>query len=117
MPLALKKLKMVPVDFEDFQAMPEVNQELRLRLQNLKFQTESQIDQAKDVISSAFPNDKAQVRQFLDDNFATTITLQELQSYLLGGESALTEFRERTNKAMDTAIEKVMERSINETEG
>ncbi len=116
MPLSLKKIKMAPVDFEDFTAMPQVNQELRLRLQNLKFQTEAQLDQAKDVLSSAFPEEKAQVRKFLDDNFVGAITLQELQAYLLGGEASLVEYRERVTRAMDKAIEKSME-EVNEIDG
>lgn len=115
MPLALKKLTLAPVDFEDFQAMPEVNQELRLRLSNLKFATESQINQAKDVLASAFPTEKARVRQFFDDNFSGTITLQELQSYLLGGEEGLEEYRERVHRTLDKTIDKAVEKTIHES--
>lgn len=113
MPLSFKKVK--PVDFEDFTALPQVNTEIRLRLQNLKFQTEPQLEQAKDVLASAFGEEKARVRQFMDDNYMSPIGLQELQAYLLGGEQGLEQYRERVNMAMDKAVDKVMKEAASES--
>lgn len=106
MPLAFKKIK--PVDFEDFQATPQLNTELKLRVQNLKFASTEQIENAKEVLSSAFPDNKEQVRKFMDDNFMGAIALQELQAYLLGGEDMLNRYRQEIDKLMDKSAEKAL---------
>lgn len=106
MPLSFKKLK--PVDFEDFQATPQVDTELKLRIQNLKFSTEEQLKQAKDLLAKAFPDHETQVRQFMDDNQMGAISLQELQAYILGGEEMLAQYLKQVDKALDKTIEKAL---------
>lgn len=115
MPLGFKKIK--PVDFEDFTAMPQVTPELRLRVQNLKFATTDQLEQAKDVLSSAFPEDKDRVRKFMEDNYMGAISLQELQAYLIGGEEMLERFRRNFDKVIDKSAEKALGEMSNEING
>lgn len=106
MPLAFKKIK--PVDFEDFTAVPQMTTELKLRIQNLKFDTEAQIEKAKDTLSVAFPDEKEKVRAFMDENLMGAVGLQELQAYLLGGEEMLEHYRQHFNEVMKASTDKTL---------
>ena len=74
-----------PVGFGGRECMPvKPDAELQLRLQNIKDFN----DEADDILASAFPNDYDYVRDFLR-NKMTMMEKQELQIYLLGGETGL----------------------------
>ncbi len=107
--MSLKFDKIKPVEFGDFAAMPQLTTEIKLRAQNLKFGTDDQLEQAKDVLASAFGDDKSRVRQFMDENFMGAYALQELQSYLLGGENMLENYRRQIERAVEKKMDKAME--------
>lgn len=83
--MALSFNGLQPVTFGGKECMPtKPDAELQLRLQNIKDFN----DEADDVLASAFPNDYDYVRDFLRSNM-TLLEKQELQVYLLGGETGL----------------------------
>lgn len=95
-----------PVEFGDsLSVMPEVDNELKLRLGQLKFQTVEDIDEAIDVISSAFGKYSAEVKTFLVKNNVGLQGLVQLQTYLAGGADALKMYRNQIEKMVDKQVE------------
>lgn len=84
MALKLKKLKAIEFD-DDFTLTPKVTTELKLRLQELKFDSADNIKNGIEVISKCFgEDDRERVKQFLDEH-ATVLGLYQIQAYLAYG--------------------------------
>ena len=84
MALKLKKLKAIEFD-DDFTLTPKVTAELKLRLQDLKFDSADNIKNGIEVISKCFgEDDRERVKQFLDEH-ATVLGLYQIQAYLAYG--------------------------------
>ena len=82
MPLTFNGIQ--PVKFGGRDCTPKLDVEIQLRLQNIKVFNE----EADEVLASAFPNDIEYVRNFLRNNM-TILEKEELQIYLIGGETGL----------------------------
>ena len=84
MALKLKTLKAIEFD-DDFTLTPKVTAELKLRLQDLKFDSADNIKNGIEVISKCFGvDDRERVKQFLDEH-ATVLGLYQIQAYLAYG--------------------------------
>ena len=84
MALKLKKLKAIEFD-DDFTLTPKVTAELKLRLQDLKFDSADNIKNGIEVISKCFgEDDRERVKQFLDEH-ATVLGLYQIKAYLAYG--------------------------------
>lgn len=98
--------KVQPVRFGDFTAMPEkLTSEAKLRINNLGFATESQIEEAKKALSECFGASSAEVKAFMDDNMSVS-DLQSLQTYLTQGPQGLKTLQEAVNGAIQEAMRK-----------
>lgn len=93
-----------PVRFGDKDCMPKVNAEQRLRLQQLKFETEADNEKADKLFAECFPEDKQYVAAFLDE-FMTPFEKQQLRAYLISGANGIRILDEVITKAMNEAME------------
>lgn len=75
------------VEFDGKAYIPEVNTELRMRLGQLNVETDEDLEEAYEVIASCFPKDKEKVKGLLQQ--ITTVDLQFIRAYLIGGEKTL----------------------------
>lgn len=104
--MALKFAKIEPVTFGDFESMPKVTEELKLRLLEIKgLGGKEGFDEGKKVVSQCFGDDADKVRQFMDENF-TFYSLGYLITYLLGGPEALVDYGQvmRSNLSEATGV-------------
>lgn len=85
-----------PVSFGGRECMPSVDEELKLRLQQINTYNA----EAKGVIASAFPKDEKYVRNFLDN--MSDLDVQELHVYLIGGINLV----EKMRKSLDDMLAK-----------
>lgn len=92
-----------PVMFGGKDCMPSLDAELRLRIQNLKFDTDADRAHSDEVLAKAFPKDRDYVEDFLKKQMSD-MEKQKLQAYLLGGMSAV--------RTLDQAIERVMNQAM-----
>lgn len=101
MALKLKKLKAIEFD-EDFTLTPKVTTELKLRLQELKFDSTDNIKNGIEVISKCFgEDDRERVKEFLDQH-ATVMGLYQIQAYLAYGIEDMAERVEKSTKEMSS---------------
>lgn len=95
MALRLKKLKAIEFD-DEFTLTPKVTTELKLRLQELKFDTEDNINHGIDIISKCFSeDDREKVKDFLNEH-ATVMGLYQIQAYLAYGVEDMAERVEKS---------------------
>lgn len=95
MALRLKKLKAIEFD-DEFTLTPKVTTELKLRLQELKFDTEDNITHGIDIISKCFAeDDREKVKEFLTEH-ATVMGLYQIQAYLAYGVEDMAERVEKS---------------------
>lgn len=104
--MALQLNKAVAVKIGECEAIPRVNAELRLRIGELKFQTETEIQNAREVMASAFGSKKDEMLNELNDPDLPIFELQRLQVYLQGGDNAVAAFDDSFCKAVDKLIDK-----------
>ena len=98
-----------PIDFKGKQCEPVIDAEKKLRLQNIKFDTESNIEKADEVLCSCFEEKYA--KDFIRNKLSTDDKVV-IKTYLVGGETAVNRMSDVTNNA----IEKYVERAIEEGE-
>lgn len=91
-----------PVRFGGRDCTPKINQELRLRLARLQFNTQADIDNADDILSDCFPDDKEYVKEFMDN--LAPFDKQQLQAYLVGGASGIKLIRDATIEQMKGVV-------------
>lgn len=94
-----------PVDFKGKKCTPKVDQEKKLRLSMLKFESASDIKEADEVLGSCF--DEKYAKDFIAEKLSAQ-DKQVLATYLTGGETGLN----RLSKATDGAIEKYITRAM-----
>lgn len=87
-----------PVAFGGRECTPKINQELRLRLARLQFNTQADIDKADEILAECFPNDEEYVKKFMDN--LAPFDKQQLQAYLVGGASGMRLIKEATIEQM-----------------
>lgn len=97
MALTLKTIE--PVKIDDKSCAPKVNAEQRLRLSEVKLDTEEERAEAIKLIASCFPADEKYVAGKLEQMM--TFDIQRLQAYLMAGDTGLD--------MIDRALEKAME--------
>lgn len=86
--VGLKFEQVKKIQFGDLKVTPKVDKEMELRLRNISFSSEPEIEEAKEVLSSCFGADSKAVKNFMDENL-TVFNLSVLQAYLLGGNQAV----------------------------
>lgn len=102
MSLRLQKLKAIEFD-DEFTLTPKVTTELKLRLQEIKFDSEDNIANGIEIISKCFAeDDRAKVKDFLNEN-ATVMGLYQIQAYLAYG---IEDMKERVQKTTQELVEK-----------
>lgn len=92
-----------PVEFKGKLYEPKLDAEKKLRLSNLKFETEEEIKEADTVLCSCF--DENEAKDFIREKLSGQ-DKQVLATYLVGGETGLNRLSEITNGV----IEKYMTR-------
>lgn len=87
MSLSLNGIQAVAMGGKD--CLPnKLNTEMNLRLQNLSFKTETDTQNANEVLADCFPKDREYVLDFLT-NKATLLEKEMLRNYLIGGDRAV----------------------------
>lgn len=94
-----------PIDFKGHMCEPKIDAEKKLRLNNIKFDTTEQIQEADSILASCFDDEFAKI--FIREKLSTDDKLV-LKTYLVGGETGLN----RLSKATDGAIEKYITRAL-----
>lgn len=104
--MALSFDKIEAVKFGGVAYMPQMTQELRLRLKALKI-TPANLDEAKEQLSKCFGDKAAEVKAFMDANMFER-GLAQLQVYLTQGPEAAEAFQNSISGAIDTEISKIV---------
>lgn len=106
--------KVEPIRFGDFEAMPEkMTTETKLRLQNLKFDTETQIQEAMNLLADCFGAQTQQVKEFMEGNMFVN-DLVDLQIYLTQGPQSYADMKESYKKALDYNLMESMKKGQDE---
>lgn len=87
-----------PVDFGGRECTPKLDTETKLRLSQIK----KYDARACEVIATAFPDDEDYVKGFLAN--MTTIDIQILHAYLLGGPTMVETIRKQMGNAINNAV-------------
>lgn len=94
-----------PIDFKGHLCEPKIDAEKKLRLNNIKFDTAEQIQEADYILASCFEDEFA--KSFIREKLSIDDKVV-LKTYLVGGETGLN----RLSKATDGAIEKYITRAL-----
>ena len=94
-----------PIDFKGHLCEPKIDAEKKLRLSNIKFETEEQTKEANDILASCFDDEFA--KSFIREKLSADDKLV-LKTYLTSGETGLN----RLSKATDGAIERYITRAL-----
>lgn len=94
-----------PIDFKGHLCEPKIDAEKKLRLSNIKFETEEQTKEADDILASCFDDEFA--KSFIREKLSADDKLV-LKTYLTSGETGLN----RLSKATDGAIERYITRAL-----
>lgn len=92
------KNQLEAIDFGGLVALPKVDIEARLRLQNIKLDDASGVKEAITVISECFGENASAVKEFINDNLSV-MDIAQLQVYLVGGQKML----DSVNKKLENA--------------
>lgn len=103
--MALKFAGIEPVEFGTRSCTPRIDADKRLRLSQLKFNTQTEITKANGVIASCFPDDEEFVADFLNNQIGDT-DRQVLALYLRGGQAALDAYQKAIDEMMAEALAK-----------
>ena len=99
----MKFEKKQAVGFGNIKAVPRVTTELKMRLRNISFETDSNIAEAIEVMSACFPERQQEIKQFMAEEMED-YDLQTLQTYLIGGQSAIDMVRETIQKELRDSL-------------
>lgn len=94
------------VKFGDIEEVPNVDAELDLRIRELRCETKEDIEEAKEVLASAFPQNKAKVIAYLNKPTVLTFEILRLKAYLEGGESAVNAYDNSFSEAISKVLDK-----------
>lgn len=106
--MAFSFAKIKPVGFGDFEAIPKMTQEQKLRVSQLKISSQN-LTEAQDILSQCFGEKSSDVKAFMQENFHDT-DYARLQVYLLDGEKGLEDF----NRRLDALSLERMKEAIND---
>lgn len=106
--MALKIAAIEPVEFGDRKCFPKLNADKRLRLAQIKQDTEQARAKANQVIASCFPDDEDFVLDFLENQISEN-DRQILTLYLRGGQTALDAYNKAYDEMMQDAISNAKE--------
>lgn len=104
--MALSFEEIDAVKFGGVPYIPQMTQELRLRLKNLKI-TSTNLSEATELLSRCFGDKAAEVKVFMDANMFER-ALAKLQVYLTQGPEAAETFDSSINGAIKTEIGKMV---------
>lgn len=96
-----------PIDFKGKLCEPKLDAEKKLRLSNIKFETEEQIREADDILASCF--DEEYAKNFIRNKLSNDDKIV-LRTYLCNGETGLN----RLSTVTEGAIEKYITRALDE---
>ena len=96
-----------PIDFKGKLCEPKLDAEKKLRLSNIKFETEEQIREADDILASCFDDEYA--KNFIRNKLSNDDKIV-LRTYLCNGETGLN----RLSTVTEGAIEKYITRALDE---
>ena len=94
-----------PIDFKGKLCEPKLDAEKKLRLSNIKFETEEQIREADDILASCF--DEEYAKNFIRNKLSNDDKIV-LRTYLCNGETGLN----RLSTVTEGAIEKYITRAL-----
>ena len=94
-----------PIDFKGKLCEPKLDAEKKLRLANIKFETEEQISNADDILTSCFDDEYA--KTFIREKLSVDDKIV-LRTYLCNGETGLN----RLSSVTEGAIEKYINRAL-----
>jgi hypothetical protein len=103
--MALKIAGIEPVEFGSRNCKPRLDADKRLRLSQLKYDTDTNRAKANEVIASCFPDDEEFVLDFLRNEISET-DRQLLALYLRGGQTAIDAYQKAYNQLMEEALAK-----------
>lgn len=103
--MALKIAGIEPVEFGSKSCKPHLDADKRLRLSQLKFDTDTNRARANEVIASCFPDDEEFVLDFLKNEISEN-DRQLLALYLRGGQTAIDAYQRAYENLMNEALEK-----------
>lgn len=103
--MALKFNGIQPVEFGTRSCTPKLDADKKLRLGRLKYETQSDEDEADTILASCFPEDEAFVLDFLKTQMSKS-DKQYLQVYLTAGERGI--------KAIEDAMQEMMRNKMTE---
>ena len=98
-----------PIDFKGKLYEPKIDAEKRLRLSDIKFNTEEERIDADSVLASCFEEEEA--KNFIRDKLSIQ-DKQVLATYLAGGETGLNRLSEITNGTIEKYIEDALSDKI-----
>lgn len=93
-----------PVRFGTKECTPSINAEKRLRVQNIKFDTETDTQKANEVLASCFPDDEKYVADFLETQMSP-FEKQQLRAYLVAGPGGIRIIDETIASTLNKAAE------------
>lgn len=88
------------IKFGDIVAVPKLDVEKRLRLQNIKLEDAAGIKEAVNVISSCFEGKEDEVKAFINEYMGLS-DIARLQVYLVGGDSMLEQVDKKIQGVVD----------------
>ena len=95
-----------PIDFKGKLCEPKLDVEKKLRLSNIKFETETQIKEADEVLASCFEEEYA--KSFIREKLSVDDKIV-LRTYLCNGETGLNRLSSVTEGAIEKYITRVIE--------
>lgn len=113
--MAFNFSKIEAVRFGDFEVVPKMDREQKLRAQSVKV-TEDNLEEVQDVLSACFGVDAARVKEFMKANLFLQDYIQ-LQIYLTQGQRGLDSYNKRLDIAMEKEMDRALEKLHEEKEG
>ena len=102
--MALQFNSIQPVRFGEIEATPKMTTSSRMRVQKVKFGGDN--IEAMETLAECFGNNSDGVLDFMKKNM-TTLDLQRLQAYLIGGESMLDTLDHTIDEVIKASMKKV----------
>lgn len=106
--MALEFDKISPIRFGDFEATPKLTASLRLRASKIKLGGDN--EEAMETLSQCFGNKSEDVLAFMKENMST-LDLQRLQAYIVGGDQMLDNVDEAIKEALQGAAKGANEKA------
>ncbi len=100
--MALEFNKISPIRFGDFEATPKLTASARLRASKIKLGGDNA--EAMETLSQCFGNKSEDVLAFMKENMST-LDLQRLQAYIVGGDEMLGNVDEAIRGALKNVAE------------